>query len=87
MRFVQAGSILPLTKQYDTYDIHYKKEYEFYIDIFFQSPHYQSLKKLLKQEFYAENKNQTPVLFFDTLQDFSGYLQEGKDPQKDYLSS
>jgi hypothetical protein len=80
MRFVQAGSILPLTKQYDTYEIHYKKEYEFYIDIFFQSSYYQSLKNLLKKEFYAENKNQTPVLFFDTLEDFSGYLQEGKDP-------
>lgn len=79
---IKEGDYLPQQKKIGKYSVHFKKEYEKFIDIFFDSLVYGKLVSLLKNDFQSETSYSIPVLFFETLEEFDGFLQEKNPPHE-----
>ena len=77
---VKPGSFLPQFKQSKYYNLHYKKKYAHYVEVFTQSEKMKKLRSFLKRTLGAYTDDRVPVLFFETLSEFDAFLQESKKP-------
>ncbi|MCB1159730.1 MAG: hypothetical protein H7A25_00960 [Leptospiraceae bacterium] len=73
---------LPETKSYGLYQTHYKESYQKYVDLFFNSDSFKRLRNVLKKDLHSESIYSVPVLFFESLDEYSGFLQEKKSPKE-----